>query len=132
MFENKDIVFDQIAIVGVGLIGGSIGLVAKSKRIVNKVVGIGRSEEKLKKAFHLGAIDIISTDFENGAANADLVIICTPVCLIPETCIKIAKKLKKGGIITDAGSTKSWIVNESEKKLPDGIEFIGGHPMAGS
>ena len=130
--DNSKHIFDTIAIVGVGLIGGSLGMAAKKHGIVRRVIGVGRSEQKLMRAQILGAIDDYTLDMENGASDADLVILCTPVCLVVPTLQKIAGSLKEGAVVTDAGSTKGEIVNQAGAIMPDGTYFVGGHPMAGS
>ncbi len=122
-----------VAIIGVGLIGGSLGLALKKSRAVGKVIGIGRHPEKLKKAKQLKAIDEFTTDFQGGVKDADLVVICTPVGLIAPTIKRILPALKKGCIVTDVGSVKAPVVEMAEKILrTKRINFIGGHPMAGS
>lgn len=126
------VIFDTIAIVGVGLIGGSLGMAAKKYGAANRVIGIGRSEQKLMRAKILGAIDDYSMDIENGAADADLIVICTPVCLIAPTLQRMAASIKPSAIVTDVGSTKSQVVREVEGTLPREVHFVGGHPMAGS
>lgn len=124
--------FDVIAIVGVGLIGGSMGMAARKNRMAGRVVGIGRSEPKLMRAKILGAIDDYSLDLENGAADADLVVICTPVRTVVPILERMASKLKKGAVVTDVGSTKREIVQQASKIVPPGRSFVGGHPMTGS
>lgn len=124
--------FNTIAIVGVGLIGGSLGMAAKTKSLARRVIGIGRAEHKLMRAKIRGAIDEYTLDFENGAAEADLIVICTPVRLIVPTLDRMADSLKPGAIVTDVGSTKAEVVRQASAIMPDGTHFIGGHPMAGS
>ncbi|MDD5382544.1 MAG: prephenate dehydrogenase/arogenate dehydrogenase family protein [Candidatus Margulisbacteria bacterium] len=122
----------RIAIIGLGLIGGSIGLALK--RLGNneiRIVGIPRREETLKKALEIGAIDEGTTDHVKGVVAADMVFVCTPINLIVEIIKEIAPNLKKGAIVTDVGSSKQEIVSQAEKSLPKGAYFIGGHPMAG-
>jgi prephenate dehydrogenase len=117
----------KVAIVGVGLIGGSIGLAIKSRGLASRVTGIGRNRENLKKAEGLGCIDE-STDDLKRAEGADFIILATP----PLAIIEIGKKISefaKESIITDAGSTKERIVSELSPILP---KFIGSHPMSGS
>ncbi|MDD5259896.1 MAG: prephenate dehydrogenase [bacterium] len=122
-----------VAIIGVGLIGGSLGMALKKSRAVGKVIGIGRHPEKLKKARQLKAIDEFTNDFPGGVKDADLVVVCTPVGLIAPTIKRILPALKKGCIITDVGSVKAPVVTAAEKILrAKKIHFIGGHPMAGS
>ena len=130
--KGKNILFDTVAIAGVGLIGGSLGLAAKKNGLARRVIGIGRSEQKLMRAKILGAIDDYSMDFENGASDADLLIICTPVRTIVPTLERMAASLKEGAVATDAGSTKREIVRQAGAMMPKGRYFVGGHPMAGS
>lgn len=130
--RDNPIIFDTIAIVGVGLIGGSLGMAARRKGIARRVIGIGRSEQRLMRAKILGAIDEYSLDMAHGAAEADLVILCTPVALVVPTLEIMAPSLKDGAVVTDAGSTKREIVEQAEKAMPEGTTFVGGHPMAGS
>lgn len=134
MLQSKrtEPVFDTAAVVGVGLIGGSLGMAAKKRGLAGRVLGIGRSEQKLMRAKLLGAIDEYSLDTENGAADADLVVICTPVRTIVPTLERMSASLKEGAVVTDVGSTKQEIVRDAAEVIPEGRHFIGGHPMAGS
>jgi len=120
----------NIAIVGLGLIGGSIGLKLKALGTGDKVLGIPRREETLKKALEMGAIDEGSLDVSK-IAEADMVFICTPINLIIPRLKELAPHLKKGAIVSDVGSTKGEIVSQAEKLMPKGTYFVGGHPMAG-
>ncbi|NLN76376.1 MAG: prephenate dehydrogenase [Armatimonadetes bacterium] len=128
----SSVIFENVAIVGVGLIGGSIGMAARRRGIVKKVTGIGRAEQRLMRAKILGAIDDYSMDMESGAAEADLVILCTPVRLVVPSLARMACSLKRGAIVTDAGSTKQEIVEQADDVMPACTFFVGGHPMAGS
>ena len=121
----------KIAIIGLGLIGGSIGLKLKAQSLELKVIGIPRREETLKEALALGAIDEGTTDHVKGVVDADVVFICTPINLIIPIIKEIVPSLKKGAIVTDVGSSKQMIVSEAEKLMPKGVYFVGGHPMAG-
>lgn len=124
--------FETIAVVGVGLIGGSLGMAARKKGLAKRVIGIGRSEPKLMRAKLLGAIDEYTLDLEHGAREADLVVICTPVRTVVPTLERMAAHLKKGAVVTDVGSTKREIVREASRLVPHSRSFVGGHPMAGS
>ncbi|MDH7601595.1 MAG: prephenate dehydrogenase [Armatimonadota bacterium] len=128
----KQPVFDTAAIVGVGLIGGSLGMAAREFAAVRHVVGIGRTEQKLMKAKLLGAIDSYSLDIAAGVSEADLVIIATPVRTIIPTLEAAVSALKPGAVVTDVGSTKKEIVEQASRLMPKGCSFVGGHPMAGS
>ena len=122
----------RIAIIGLGLIGGSLGLALKRTGKGDlRIVGIPRQEETLKKALEMGAVDEGTTDHIMGTADADIVFICTPLNLILPVINEIAAGLKKGAIVTDVGSSKHEIVSQAEKSMPKGTYFVGGHPMAG-
>jgi prephenate dehydrogenase len=123
----------RIAIIGLGLIGGSIGLGLKKAADTAdlKIVGIPRREETIQQAITMGAIDEGTTDHVKGVIDADLVFVCTPISLILPVIQEIVPSLKKGAIVTDVGSSKYEIVAQAEKVLPKGVYFVGGHPMAG-
>ncbi len=121
-----------IAIIGMGLIGGSLGMAIKNKDLAEKVVGVSRNIDNLKEAKEKEALDDFSTDPIEASKDADIVFICTPISLIIPTIIKILPTLKKGAIITDVGSSKLSIVNKIDLLMPEDIYFVGGHPMAGN
>ncbi len=124
---------DTLTIVGVGLIGGSIGLAAKANGAANRVVGVGRDERNLARAKAIGAIDRFTTDLATGVADADLVVICTPVDRVARDVLAAAESAPKRAVITDAGSTKGNVVRDLAGKLTlDRANFIGSHPLAGS
>lgn len=129
MKEESD--FKKITIIGVGLIGGSLGLALKEKKPDFKIVGIDK-QEIIKKAIARSAIDEGTVNLEEGIKDADIVIIATPVKTILKLLTQINPFLKKGCIVTDTGSTKQQIVQKANKVLSKDIFFIGGHPMAGS
>jgi prephenate dehydrogenase len=122
----------RMAIIGVGLIGGSLARVLSDKGEVGEVVGIGRGEANLQQAVELGVIDRYFRDPLAGVEGADLVFLATPVCSIVETVARIAPALAPGCVITDGGSVKGEIVTACEKLLPSGTFFVGGHPIAGT
>ena len=111
---------------GVGLLGGSVGLALRERKLVKRVIGVGRpsSEPKLRDAIVLGAIDNFSLDLAAGVAESDLVIICTPVDTVAQQVIHIAKACRAGTLITDVGSTKAGIVQAVEAKLPANVEIV--------
>lgn len=126
--------FNKITIIGVGLIGGSIGLAIKRKRLAGKVIGVFRHRSTMKKALKVKAVDIGMMDIRDGVRGADLIILATPVFSIPKMACEAAIYAKSGAIITDVGSTKAWVVAETEKRMRSfrPIFFVGSHPMAGS
>ncbi|HLA85715.1 MAG TPA: prephenate dehydrogenase [Thermoguttaceae bacterium] len=123
--------FNNVAIVGVGLIGGSIGLALREKGLARHVVGIGRRQESLRTARRVGAVDQTTVSLEKGLAEAELVIVCTPVGRIVEDVRQVAKFCPEGTLISDAGSTKRSIVEQLDEGLPRGCRFLGAHPLAG-
>jgi prephenate dehydrogenase len=124
--------FDSLTIVGVGLIGGSVGLAAKARVATCQVVGVGRHPETLARAQALGVIDEWTTDVAAGVRSADIVVFCSPVDQIARQALAAAPYAKPGALFTDAGSTKANIVRDLEAKLPDHLRFVGAHPLAGS
>jgi cyclohexadieny/prephenate dehydrogenase len=123
---------DTLTIVGVGLIGGSIGLAAKRRGLVGRIHGVGRTQDNLDVALRAGAIDSGSLDLVDKMEQADLVVFCTPVDRIAEQVLAAAPCCKPGALLTDAGSTKAEIVRRVENDLPARVSFVGSHPLAGS
>lgn len=122
----------KLAIIGVGLIGGSLGLCLKDK-LGDKifVTGLCRSQESMIRAQVLGAVDVATSDLEQVVGDADIVFLSPPVLQIVPMVKKILPHLKPGAILTDAGSTKQFIWQELKKILPPNIFYIAGHPMTG-
>lgn len=129
MKEESD--FKKITIIGVGLIGGSLGLALKKKNPKFKISGIDKLEI-IEKAIARGAIDEGTINIENGIKEADILIIATPVKTIIDLLPRINPFIKKGCIVTDTGSTKGQIVETADKILSKDVYFVGGHPIAGS
>ena len=124
--------FKKMAVIGVGLIGGSLARILREKNAVGEVVGIGRGEANLKRGVELGVLDRYTTDPKEGVAGADLVFVATPVCSIPRVVADIAPHLAPGCIVTDGGSVKEFVVSACEALMPEGTYFVGGHPIAGT
>jgi len=123
---------NSVVIAGVGLIGGSVGLALKRAGFHGRIVGLGRRWSSLKNAIDMGAVDSASLDYEEALSDADLMLIGTPVDVIPAIAKEAVRHARSGCIITDVGSTKGQLVAEIEKFMPDDIYFVGAHPMAGS
>lgn len=122
----------NLAILGVGLIGGAFGLAIKSKLGDDVfITGNTRTEKSIENALKLGAIDFGSTDPIECVKNADIIYLSTPVLQIVPLVEKILPHLKPGAILTDAGSTKSYIATKIMSLLPDNIYYVAGHPMTG-
>lgn len=120
------------AIIGLGLLGGSLGLALKKQKIVREVVGIPRRRSTLRSALKRHAIDRGTLSLSKGVSDVDVVFVAVPVGDICPIVTKIKPFLKKGAIVTDVGSTKAQVVHILEKVCGKDIHFVGGHPMAGS
>src|SRR5262245_34017978 len=102
--------WDTVAIIGVGLIGGSIGLALRERSLARRVIGIGRRRESLEKALAHGCVDEITTSIAEGTKRANLIVVCSPVESIAQHVREAGKHCPEGCLITDAGSTKVEIV----------------------
>lgn len=131
MTEGK-IFFDKIAILGVGLIGGSFALAARQRGLCKSIVGFGRREESLRRAQELEIIDEYSLDAARACIDADLIVFAVPVGLFKELALKVTASLKKGAIVTDVGSVKGMLIFEMESLMPQGVHYVGSHPITGS
>ena len=120
----------KVCIIGLGLIGGSLGMAIRQKGLA-KVIGLTRDSSKIGTALGKEAIDFGTVDPREAVKDADIIFICYPIHLIIPELKKIMKFAKPGAIITDVGSTKEEIVSKAEKLIPQHVFFIGGHPMAG-
>lgn len=121
----------QVAIIGVGLIGGSLGLAWKKHRPDVQVTGYDQPEV-LAQAQALGAIDTAASSLEDAVARAEVVILATPIATIQSVLTTIAPALRPGTIVTDVGSVKTPLAVHASRVLPSHVTFIPGHPMAGS
>lgn len=124
--------FNKIAIIGVGLMGGSIALAARRKKLAKEIVGVCRREVSRRKALKFRAVNKATLDLKQGTSGADLVIIAAPVGKIVNLARRAAKFMKKGAILSDVGSAKRDIVKKIEKFTNYKTHFVGSHPMAGS
>jgi prephenate dehydrogenase len=124
--------FRKITIVGVGLLGGSIGLAVRRGRLAREVAGYVRRKSSLKDCERAGAVDYAVTDLLAAVSNADLIILCTPLAQMRSLAEQIFPALKRGAIVTDVGSVKAGVVGELEAIIVKaGAYFVGSHPMAG-
>ena len=125
--------FKRVAIFGVGLIGGSIGVALKARKMAQEVVGVGRRPESLRRAVAVGAIDSYTIDPGAGFVDADLIILSAPINAVLELLKTGLPFLgSKHYLITDACSTKSTVLKVAGDALAGNLSFIGGHPIAGS
>ena len=122
----------RVAIIGLGLIGGSIGLALKQANEAGwEIAGYARRPEVASVALSSGVVDKIGTSLEETVREAELVIIATPVLTIEGILSQIVSCLSPGCVVTDTASTKVQVMNWAEDLLPPTVDFIGGHPMAG-
>lgn len=124
--------FRRVTILGVGLMGGSLGMAIKKHGLAREVVGFSSKQSSLMHAMKVGAIDIALTDLKEAVQNAELIVLATPVDTIIKILNSIKPYLRRGCIVTDLGSAKVEIVQVGERSLPDGSFFIGSHPLVGS
>lgn len=122
----------SVAIVGVGLIGGSLALAWKAANAVREVVGVVRRPETIAEALSVGAIDRGTLSLADGVSGADVVVVATPVRSIAPLVQEMAPHLRPGAVVTDVGSTKGELCRAIWNSLGEEICFVGGHPMAGS
>lgn len=123
---------ERIAIIGLGLMGGSLGLALKAHLGDEvQVTGYNRSPNAMAEALRRGAIDTAAASPEEAIKDADAVVIATPILAIRDMMQRIAPHLASGALVTDVGSTKAQVVRWAGAILPPGVIFIGGHPMAG-
>jgi prephenate dehydrogenase len=121
-----------VAIVGVGLIGGSVGLALRNRDLASDVIGVGRDQSTLELAVGKGAIARGTTDLEAGVAQANVVVVCTPVSRIADDVRRSADAAPGHVLVLDAGSSKRQIVEAVERNPRAAAVFVGAHPLAGS
>ena len=128
--------WDTVALIGVGLIGGSIGLALRDRGAAKQIVGIGRSASTLRRARRVGAVTATTTNLATGVRDAELVIVCTPVETVVRFVLEAAEHAPPGSLFTDVASTKAAIVAELDRRrdrlASRKIRFVGSHPLAGS
>jgi prephenate dehydrogenase len=124
--------WQKVTLIGVGLLGGSLGLALKQRRLAAKVDGFVRRTISIGEAEKIGAVDHATRNLARAVENADLVILCTPLSQMREITEKMLPALKPGAIVTDVGSVKGSVVDDLEPLIAQaGGFFVGSHPMAG-
>lgn len=124
---------DTLAIAGLGLMGGSLGLAVKESGSAGRVIGWGRREESRRMALDKGCIDEACESLEDTVAECDLAVLCVPVMTMPELASVCIPRMKKGSVLTDVGSTKTFLNDEISKVLGRcPVAYVGSHPIAGS
>ena len=126
------IMFNRITIIGLGLIGGSLGLAIKEKHLAKELIGVSRKPSTIRRALSLGVVDTATCDVQKGIKGSDFIVLTTPVISIIAIARLISASVSQGVIVTDAGSTKEDIVKNLEGIFPEAVHFVGSHPLAGS
>lgn len=124
--------FPKVTLVGVGLLGGSLGLALKARKLAGRVEGYVRRAASTAECERLGVVDRATTDLLAAVRDADLVVFCTPIAQMRELAEQCLPALRPGALVTDVGSVKGTVVAELEPLFAKaGAQFIGSHPMAG-
>ena len=129
--SSSDYRFQQVTIIGVGLLGGSLGLVLKKQGLARTVLGIGRRQPNLELAVQLGAIDRFFSEPQEAVRDSDLIVLATPVDTYVSHVQRWGRYVPSGAIVSDVGSVKGQIVFDLEEALPATASFVGAHPIAG-
>ncbi|WP_298257812.1 prephenate/arogenate dehydrogenase family protein [uncultured Litoreibacter sp.] len=124
--------YDRVAVIGLGLIAGSLFHAMKRADLAGEVVGYARSAETRKVARDIGLCDRIASSAVEAVKDADLVILCVPVGAMGAVAAEIAPGLKHGALVSDVGSTKGAVIDAVAPHLPEGVDFIPAHPLAGT
>jgi prephenate dehydrogenase len=123
--------FQQVTIIGVGLLGGSLGLVLKERGLAKTIVGIGRRQVNLELAVQVGAIDRFASEAHEAVRDSDLIVLATPVDTYVSHVQRWGQYVPSGTIVSDVGSVKGQLVFDVEAALPSTAWFVGAHPIAG-
>lgn len=123
---------NTVAVLGLGQLGGSLALAGRAAGVFSAVVGFGRRPESLSRALTLGLCDRVTTSAAEAVADAELVVLATPLRAIPEIVEAIAPALRPGTLVIDVGSVKGTAARDIEARLPGNVAFVGCHPLAGT
>ncbi|AUM73413.1 prephenate/arogenate dehydrogenase family protein [Paracoccus jeotgali] len=126
------VVYDKVALIGLGLIAGSISLAAREAGVAGRISGTSRSAKTRAAARDIGLVDEVADNAAGAVRGADLVILCVPVGAMGRAMAEIAPHLKPGAVVTDVGSVKQEVIAQVTPHLPDHVHFIPGHPLAGT
>jgi cyclohexadieny/prephenate dehydrogenase len=126
------VMYDRVALIGLGLIASSMFWAMKRKCLAGEVVGFARSEETRDTARKIGLCDRICDSAAEAVKDADLVILCVPVGAMSTVAADIGPHLKQGAVVSDVGSVKRAVIDAIGPHIPDGVHFIPAHPLAGT
>ena len=124
--------FDKVALIGLGLIGSSLARLLKARNLAGHIAGCARSEATRAKALELGFVDSATVTAAEAAADADLVVLCTPMGTYVELAQSIFPALRPGAIVSDVGSVKQAVIRDLGPLMPGGTHLVPGHPVAGT
>jgi cyclohexadieny/prephenate dehydrogenase len=124
--------FDRVALIGIGLIGSSLAHAMRKHKLAGEITGYARSEATRAKAMEIGLVDKVFPTAAGAVKDADLVILCSPVGTYGELAREIGPGLSPGAILTDVGSVKGAVVRDVLPHVPQDVNFIPGHPIAGT
>ncbi|PWU08058.1 MAG: prephenate dehydrogenase/arogenate dehydrogenase family protein [Verrucomicrobia bacterium] len=123
----------KITLVGVGLLGGSLGMALRQRGLAERVTGFVRRRASVRECRRLGAVDVGTLDLKAAVQGAELVVLCTPIAQMQPLVEEMLPVLQRGAIVTDVGSVKGIVVRDLERRVSSaGAHFVGSHPMAGS
>jgi len=125
-------IFDKVALIGLGLIGSSLALIMRREGLCGHISGHARSEQTRRTALEIGLVDAVHDSAAEAAADADLVIVCTPVGVSGAVAAEIRDSLKPGAIVSDVGSVKAAVIADMSPHIPDGVHLVPAHPIAGT
>ena len=126
------VIYERVALIGLGLIAGSMSLAMRRGRLAGEIVGYARSKETREIAREINLVDRVEDTLAAAVQDADLVVLCVPVGSMGAVMEEIAPHLKKGATVSDVGSVKKAVFEAILPALPDGVHFVGAHPMAGT
>ena len=131
--KTPAVFWEKVTLIGVGLLGGSLGLALRRRRLAKSVVGFVRRAESMREAAKAGAVTSATMDLEEAVRGADLIVFCTPIGQMRALAEDLLPAMGRGTVVTDVGSVKETVVSEVEPIIARaGRQFIGSHPMAGS
>lgn len=125
-------IYERVALIGLGLIAGSMSLAMREAGLAGEIVGYARSSDTRATAREIGLVDRVVDTASEAVAGADLVVLAVPVGAMAEVAAEIAPFLKPGATVTDVGSVKRAVVESVAPHIPEGVHFIPGHPLAGT
>lgn len=125
-------IYDRVALIGLGLIAGSMALAMRRAGLAGEITGYARSAETRKVAFDIGLVDRVCDSAAEAVKGADLVVLCVPVGAMAEVAREVGPHLKAGATVSDVGSVKRAVINAVGPHIPDGVHFIPAHPLAGT